>query len=158
MVYNLFVFAHGKESAVTMLRIGQVAKAAGVNIETIRYYERCGLLADPGRRESGYRAYPLDIVARVRFIKRGQLLGFTLREIADLLALRVDDETTCDQVREQAETKLAEIDEKIADLQRIRGALATLAAACAHGGPSGECPLLEALQTGTQTVLPQTTP
>lgn len=142
---------------MSKLRIGQVAQAAGVHIETIRYYERCGLLADPGRRESGYRAYPPEIVARVQFIKRGQLLGFTLREIADLLTLRVDHKTTCDQVREQAETKLAEIDEKIADLLHIRGALATLAAACAHGGPSGECPLLEALQTGIQTELPQTT-
>lgn len=128
------------------LRIGQVAHAAGVNIETIRYYERCGLLADPGRRESGYRAYPPDTVARVQFIKRAQQLGFTLREIAGLLALRVDAETTCDQVREQAEAKLVEIDAKIADLQQIRGALARLAAACAQGGPAGECPLLDALE------------
>ena len=131
---------------MSKLRIGQVAQAAGVNIETIRYYERCSLLADPGRRESGYRAYPPETVARVQFIKRAQLLGFTLREIADLLALRVDDATPCDQVRAQAETKLAEIDARIADLLRIRHALATLAAACAHGGPTGECPLLDALE------------
>lgn len=131
---------------MSKLRIGQVAKAAGVNIETIRYYERCGLLADPGRRESGYRAYPPEAVARVRFIKRGQQLGFTLREIAELLTLRVDDTSACDQVRAQAETKLAEIDARIADLLRIRHALAMLAAACAHGGPTGECPLLDALE------------
>jgi MerR family mercuric resistance operon transcriptional regulator len=130
---------------MSKLRIGQVAQAAGVNIETIRYYERCGLLADPGRRESGYRAYPPETVARVRFITRGQQLGFTLREIAGLLALRVDAASTCEQVRAQAEIKLAEIDARIADLQRIRHALATLAAACAHGGPTGDCPLLDAL-------------
>lgn len=131
---------------MSKLRIGEVAQAAGVNIETIRYYERCGLLADPGRRESGYRAYPSEIVARVRFIKRGQQLGFTLREIGGLLALRVDDRATCDQVREQAEAKLTEIDARIADLQRIRNALASLAAACLQGGPTGECPLLDALE------------
>lgn len=130
---------------MSKLRIGQVAQAAGVNIETIRYYERCGLLTDPGRRESGYRAYPPETVARVQFIKRAQQLGFTLREIAGLLALRVDAETTCDQVREQAEAKLTEIDARIADLQQIRSALATLAAACSQGGPAGECPLLDAL-------------
>lgn len=131
---------------MSKLRIGEVAQAAGVNIETIRYYERCGLLADPGRRESGYRAYPPEIVARVCFIKRGQQLGFTLREIAGLLALRVDDRAACDQVREQAEAKLSEIDARIADLQRIRNALASLAAACVHDGPTGECPLLDALE------------
>ena len=130
-----------------MLRIGQLAKAAGVHVETIRYYERCGLLPDPGRRAAGYRVYPAEMVARIRFIKRAQQLGFSLKEIAGLLALRIDDVTTCEQVRTQAEAKLAEIDEKIADLQRIRSALATLAAACAHGGPAGECPLLDALQT-----------
>jgi MerR family mercuric resistance operon transcriptional regulator len=135
---------------MSRLRIGQVAQAAGVNIETIRYYERCGLLSDPGRRESGYRAYPPDTVARVQFIKRAQQLGFTLREIAGLLALRVDAETTCDQVREQAEAKLAEIDARIADMQQIRGALATLSAACADGGPAGECPLLDALRTDSE--------
>jgi MerR family mercuric resistance operon transcriptional regulator len=128
------------------LRIGQVARAAGVNIETIRYYERCGLLSDPGRRESGYRAYPPEIVERVQFIKRAQQLGFTLREISGLLALRVDDRATCDQVRTQAEAKLAEIDARIADLQRLRNALASLAAACVHGGPTGECQLLDALE------------
>lgn len=135
------------------LRISQVAQAAGVNIETIRYYERCGLIADPGRRENGYRSYPPGTVTRVRFIKRAQALGFTLREIAGLLALRVDAEKSCEQIREQAEMKLAEIDAKMADLQRIRNALAALVMACAHGSPTDECPVLDALYTGDETAL-----
>jgi len=135
-----------KGDDLSKLRIGQVAQAAGVNIETIRFYERCGLLADPGRSESGYRAYPPETVGRVRFIKRAQQLGFTLREIGGLLALRIDETATCEQVRAQAEAKLAEIDAKIADLRRIRAALAALAAACVNDGPTSECPLLDAME------------
>lgn len=127
------------------LTIGQLANQAGVNPETVRYYERCGLMPAPPRRESGYRAYPQESLVRIRFIKRAQTLGFTLKEIDRLLALRVNPVTSCDQVRIEAEQKLEEVSRKIQALQELRQALMKLAAACDQGGPQGECPILEAL-------------
>ncbi|MBW7883734.1 MAG: MerR family DNA-binding protein [Caldilineaceae bacterium] len=127
-------------------RIGELASAADVKIATIRYYERRGLLPEPPRRESGYREYDRDSVARLRFIKRAQGMGFSLVEIETLLALRVDAEQSCEEVRKQAEAKLAEIEEKIQALQELRLALGQLVAACEVGGPKGECPLLQALE------------
>lgn len=126
--------------------IGQLAKHAGVNLETIRYYERRGLLPEPPRRASGYRAYPPESLARLRFIKSAQALGFRLEEIQHLLSLRVEADTSCEQVRMQAEQKLAEVTQKIQALQELQQALLTLTAACAQGGPQGECPILEALE------------
>lgn len=128
------------------LTIGQLAKRAGVNLETIRYYERRGLLPEPPRRESGYRAYPLESMARIRFIKSAQALGFTLEEINHLLSLRVNAETSCEQVRIQAEQKLVEVTQKIQALQELQQALVTLTATCAEGGLQGECPILEMLE------------
>ena len=125
----------------------QLAKRVNVNIETLRYYERRGLIPAPKRKASGYRLYSEDYVARIQFIKRSQALGFTLKEIKELLSLRVDPETSCDQVREKAEAKTHEIDEKIKDLQRMKKALQKLTAACQSGGPEGECPILEALES-----------
>ena len=127
------------------LSIGQVAAAANVKIETIRFYERRGLVPEPPRRASGYRAYPSDAVTRVRFIKRAQVLGFTLAEIGELLELRVDEETTCDQVRQQVEDKLVEVESKLRMLQEMHSALAAMAASCDQGGPDGECPVLATL-------------
>lgn len=127
------------------LSIGEVAAAADVNVETIRFYERRGLLPEPPRRASGYRAYPSDTVSRIRFIKRAQVLGFTLAEIGELLDLRVDEETSCDEVRRQVEDKLAEIESKIHMLQEMQSALAAMAASCDQGGPDGECPVLTTL-------------
>src|SRR5947207_4045264 len=100
------------------LTIGQVARSAGVGVETVRFYERQGLLEEPARRESGYRQYPDDVVARLRFIKRAKELGFSLKEIKELLALRVDPDTTCAEVRSKAAAKIADIKEKIQALQR----------------------------------------
>ena len=131
------------------LTIGQSARQAGVHIETIRYYERRGLLPEPPRTESGYRLYGADSVARLRFIKQAQALGFTLEEIGELLALRVDAETSCDQVRHRAERKAADVAEKIRSLQAIQAALMELIAACTQGGPEGECPFLTSLEQHT---------
>jgi MerR family mercuric resistance operon transcriptional regulator len=127
------------------LTIGQVARRSAVNIETLRYYERRGLIPEPPRQASGYRQYDPQVVQRIQFIKRAQELGFTLKEISELLALRVDPDTTCEDVRRRAEAKIADIEEKVRSLQRIKKALAELTAACSGRGPTGECPILEAM-------------
>jgi Hg(II)-responsive transcriptional regulator len=128
------------------LTIGELAREAGVNVQTVRYYERRGLLEEPPRRASGYREYPESDVARLGFIRRAQALGFTLTEIGDLLSLRVDPRTTSADVHRRVEEKLADVEAKLADLRRIRGALRELAASCKAHGPVGECPFLEALE------------
>ncbi len=128
------------------LTIGRVAKRAGVGVETIRFYERKGLLEDPPRRESGYRQYPEEAVARIRFIRRAKDLGFSLREVEELLNLRVDEASSASEVRSRAEAKITEIAIKIADLERITQALTELTACCSGRGPIGECPILEALE------------
>jgi len=129
------------------LTVGRLAKQAQVNIETIRYYERRGLLPEPPRRESGYRQYPRDAVERIQFIKRAQALGFSLKEIGDLLSLRVDPGTTAGDIKRRAEAKLADIDAKIRDLQRMKAALMKLASACRGRGPTSECQILDALES-----------
>ncbi len=125
--------------------IGQLAKRTRVNIETIRYYERRGLLPEPPRRESGYRQYSHDAVARLEFIRHGKELGFSLTEIAELLALRVDPDTSCADVRTRAEAKIADVRERIQSLSRIEEALTRLAAQCRGRGPTSDCPILDAL-------------
>ncbi len=125
----------------------QLAQAVGVNIETLRYYERRGLIPEPKRRASGYRLYSPDYVKRIHFIQKAKTLGFTLEEIKALLQLRVAGDTTCDQVREKAERKTAEIERKISELQKMQSALKNLASSCRGGGPSGDCPFLDALES-----------
>ena len=127
------------------LRTGQVAKAAGVNVETLRFYERRGILKEPERRSSGYREYPVETVRIVRFIKRSQELGFTLEEIQELLALREDDSRTCGEVRDAATVKICEIEEKVRKLQSMKRALAVLVKSCVGDASSRECPILDAL-------------
>ena len=127
------------------LTIGQVARHAGVGIETVRFYERQGLLEEPARKQSGYRQYGEDVVARLRFIRRAKELGFSLKEIKELLALRVDPTTTCAEVRSKAAAKLTDVEQKIEALQRIRTALVKLTAVCRGRGPTSECPILDAL-------------
>ncbi len=127
------------------LTIGQLAKRAGVNIETIRYYERRGLIPEPPRNKSGHREYSLDAVKRTEFIKRSQALGFSLKEILELLSLRVEPGTTCGDVKARVETKIADIEKRIADLDRIREALLRLSNKCTGLGPAGQCPILEEL-------------
>lgn len=128
------------------LTIGPIARQAGVHIETIRYYERRGLLPAPPRTESGYRLYGEQSMIRLRFIKQAQTLGFTLEEIGELVTLRVDAHTSCDEVRQRAERKTADVAAKIRSLQAIQAALMEMIAACAQGGPEGECPFLTSLE------------
>jgi MerR family mercuric resistance operon transcriptional regulator len=127
------------------LTIGRLAKQAGVGVETIRFYEREGLIAQPDRRPSGYRQYPPEAVRRVRFIRHAKELGFTLREIQELLGLRVDPRSTCADVRGRAKAKIADIEERIASLQRMKGALERLCRKCRGREPATECPILDEL-------------
>jgi MerR family mercuric resistance operon transcriptional regulator len=131
------------------LKTGELAKRAGVNIETLRFYEREGLMPEPPRRTSGYREYPAESVQRIRFIKRAQELGFSLREVKELLALRVEPGTTCADVRRKAREKVDAVRRKIADLQAIERALENLSATCSGEGPMSDCPILQSLDGPT---------
>jgi MerR family copper efflux transcriptional regulator len=130
----------------TTLSIGELASEAGVGVETLRFYERKGLVPEPRRSGSGYRQYPAQMVRRVRFIRRAKQLGFTLREIRDLLEMRVDPDRSCADVRSLAHAKLDDVRQKMADLARIEGALTDLAQACRGRGPTSECPILDAME------------
>ncbi|MGE0560155.1 MAG: heavy metal-responsive transcriptional regulator [Burkholderiales bacterium] len=134
-------------SAPEQLTRGKLAGRGGVNIATIRYYEKRGLLPQAPRTRSGYRVYDGDALRRLQFIRQAQVLGFTLEEIGELLSLRMQPGTTCADIRMRAKEKIVAIENKIQDLQRIRNALTGLAAACRGDGPTSECPILEALET-----------
>ncbi len=131
---------------IKRLTIGRLADSAGLGVETVRFYERKGLLEEPPRNASGYRQYPAETVIRLRFIKRAKELGFSLKEIKELLALRHNANATCADVREQAEVKLRDIEEKIRDLGRMKEALAHLTCQCQGIGPVSQCPILSALE------------
>lgn len=126
------------------MRIGEVAVGAGVNIQTLRYYERRGLLPEPRRRGSGYRAYDPETVRLVRFIKRAQELGFTLREIAELVELRHSPRGGA-EVRALAAAKIEDIERKMAHLRAMRNALGSLVRACECEEGAPTCPIIEAL-------------
>ncbi|MEJ2347199.1 MAG: heavy metal-responsive transcriptional regulator [Gammaproteobacteria bacterium] len=128
------------------LTIGQVAQRAGISVEAIRYYEKQELLAKPVRNASGYRQYSLEAVRRLRFIQRAKDLGFTLREVRELLALRAEPGVSCADVRQQATDKITGIDQKLRRLTQMRDALQTLADECDTKTPLSECPILEALE------------
>src|SRR3989449_10809256 len=123
----------------------ELAKRGGVNLETIRYYERQGLLTKPPRSAGGYRLFSPDSVRRVRFIKRAQELGFSLKEIKELLALRIAPGSTRADVRKRAEAKIADIEEKVQHLLAMKKALVRLSETCCGSGPASECPILESL-------------
>lgn len=127
------------------LTIGRVAQQAGVGVETVRFYERQGLLDEPPRRQSGYREYGDEAVAQLRFIKRAKLLGFTLKEIKELLSLRRHPATPAAEVKRRAQAKIADIEMKIKSLQKMKKALVKLTTACSEHGTSSQCPLLESL-------------
>ena len=127
------------------LTIGQVAKRAGIGVETVRFYEREGLLEEPERKPSGYRQFDEGIVARLRFIRRAKELGFTLNEIKELLSLKLDPSTTCADAKHRAEAKITDIDAKIDSLQRMKKALLKLTRACSGRGKTSDCPILDAL-------------
>lgn len=122
--------------------ISKVAKEIGVNIETIRFYERRGLIAQPIKPETGYRHYPDETVNRIRFIKRAQNLGFTLDEIANLLSLN---DNPCGQVQELAEHKLHAVKEKMSDLRRLEKGLSTLLTQCRSNDDDSHCPIIDSL-------------
>lgn len=128
------------------LTIGAFARAAGVNVETIRFYQRRGLLPEPDRPYGGIRRYGAADVARVKFVKSAQRLGFSLDDIAQLLKLA--DGTHCAQARRLGEQKLAEVRIKLTDLTRMEAVLARLVEECGAGGGTRSCPLIQALQVG----------
>ena len=125
------------------LTIGKLAHAAGVNVETIRYYQRCGLLAEPAKPQGGHRRYPAGMVKRLRFIKRAQALGFTLSEISELLGL--NEACACAETRKLATRKLALIEQKIADLAAMKKVLAGLVRQCDTGDRGTACPIIDVL-------------
>jgi Hg(II)-responsive transcriptional regulator len=127
------------------LTIGELARRAGVGVETVRFYERRGLVGKPPRPATGFRTYQDEAVARIRFIRRAQALGFTLKEIAALLALRVTPGTDCAAVRTRAASKLADVERRLAELAEIRAALEKLVATCPGSGAVTSCTILEAL-------------
>lgn len=135
--------------------IGKIAREAEIGVETVRFYEREGLLEQPMRRESGYRQYAPETIDRLRFIKQAQRLGFTLREIKELLELRLDPNATRSEVRERAVAKVADIDARLAELNRMKDALAPLIQACDGHGALDGCPILSAIEKPCQHHEPQ---
>ena len=130
---------------MTTLTIGKVAKAAGLGVETVRFYERQGLIAEPARSDSGDRQYGPETIRRLQFIVRAKALGFTLQEIGDLLDLRATPGAGCADVQARAEAKIADIEERIAQLDAMKRALGELVAQCRGEGPLSDCPILDAL-------------
>jgi MerR family mercuric resistance operon transcriptional regulator len=127
------------------LRIGQVAELAGVGIPTLRFYEKEGLIPSPERRSSGYRQYKPEVVRQVRFIRRAKELGFTLKEIQELLSIRTSSPQTCEEIRSQVEAKAKDIEERIASLERMKVALRSLAEGCDGEDSFDDCPIINAL-------------
>lgn len=129
-----------------MMTIGELAETAGVGVETIRFYERKKLIPQPTRPARGFRRYDDDTARRIRFIRQAQELGFTLAEIKELLELRLDPRRSCADVKSEAETKIGDIDGKIASLRVMRDALVEITRSCSGEGPTSECPILDAIE------------
>lgn len=129
------------------MTVGRTARLADVGIPTMRFYERAGLLPKPTRTSANYRLYPADAVGRIRFIRRAQQLGFTLKEIKALLELRVSPKSSCSDVRRLAGEKVTDIEARIRSLKKMRKALLKLAEQCDAGRRDSNCPLLEFLET-----------
>ena len=140
-----------------LLTIGTLAKHAGVGVETVRFYERQGLLRRPVRPRLGYRSYSEDTVGRIRFIRNAKALGFSLQEIKELLALSVQAGTSCAAMRSRAVAKVADVNRRLVELERIRTALETLVAACPGRGVLSRCTILEALDA-SEIRVPETRP
>lgn len=130
------------------LTIGKVGKQAGIGIETIRFYERKKLIDPPPRNDSGYRQYPETTVQRLRFIRRAKELGFSLKEIKELIEFSADPQATCGDIKQRAELKLADIYKRIDDLEKMRAALQVLLTSCSSNGTSIECPIMQAITGG----------
>jgi MerR family copper efflux transcriptional regulator len=127
------------------MTIGELAKTAGVGVETIRFYERKRLIAQPRRPANGYRIYDNELVRRVRFVRQAQKLGFSLAQIRQLLELKLNPRRACADVKAEAEAKIDEIDQKIASLRKMRYALLGITRSCSGEGPISQCPILDAL-------------
>jgi Cu(I)-responsive transcriptional regulator len=127
------------------LTIGRLAKQAGLGIETVRFYERQGLIAPPPRTDSNYRIYPEEEISRLKFIKRAKDLGFTLKEIKELFHLQHDPHATKADVKKRTMEKIEDIKKRVQDLSKIQAALEHLAEACDGHGPMSECPIMDAL-------------
>jgi Hg(II)-responsive transcriptional regulator len=136
------------------LTIGEVAARARVNVQTLRYYERRGILPEPQRTPSGYRDYPSDTVRLIRFIKRAQDLGFSLDEVEELLELRQAGPRARKRVLAKAQEKIQDIEEKLARLASMRKALLSLVDSCSCRGPDLECPILDALNEDAPRAAP----
>ena len=132
------------------LTIGQLATQAGVNIDTIRYYEKIGLLSPARRKASGYRQYLDDAVLRIRFIRHAKDLGFSLDEISELLSLKIDSAARCGDIKKRAQRKITEIEGKMQMLEKMRVTLVRLTKTCDEGRRVSECPILEALDTNDE--------
>lgn len=128
------------------LTIGTVARRAGVRVDTVRFYERTGLLPKPERTDSGYRKYDEETVRVLLFVRRAQELGFTLREVQSLLALSGRPDAPCSEIREKAAEKVADIEHRVKDLLAMRDALTLLVDACPGTDRSTWCPILDALR------------
>ncbi len=126
--------------------VGKLSSEANINVETVRYYESIGLMPKPKRTESGYRVYSEKDLQRLKFIKNSQQLGFTLKEIKELLFLKIDEETNCKDLQRMAEDKIKEVDIKLMELRKIKKALIKLASQCNASAPKGDCPILENLE------------
>jgi Hg(II)-responsive transcriptional regulator len=134
-----------------IMTIGKLAQSAGIGVETVRFYERKGLLEEPSRGESGYRQYPPGTLSRLRFIRQAKELGFTLPEIQELLSLRVSPAASCAEVQERIQAKVEGIRGKICSLERMERALNDMAALCSSEAlPASECPILDALEQETE--------
>ncbi len=129
------------------MTIGEIAKAAGVGVETVRFSERKRLLPTPRRLPSGFRQYGREAARRIRFIRRAQELGFSLAEVKQLLELRLDPRRSCAEVKSEAQAKIEEIDAKIMSLRRMRHALVDLTRSCSGEGSTSACPILEAMDS-----------
>ncbi len=131
------------------MKIGEIAKKAGVGVETVRYYERQHIIRQPLRPTGGgFRAYPPEIVSQIRFIRRAQDLGFSLKEVEELLSLKTDPSVDCGEIQARATKKRREVNEKIEDLRQIRNALDAVIDACPGGGSLKACSIIEEMENG----------
>lgn len=145
--YHCTVYSIGMKKPVETLTISLAARQAGVGIETIRFYERKGLIKQPLKPcDGGYRNYPNETIQRIRFVRQAQELGFSLREVDELLALRADAGTDCADIRERAKIKQVEVETKIGQLQKMSSALQAVIAACPSRGGLEGCSIIEALE------------
>lgn len=127
----------------SLLTIGKLASASNVNIETVRFYERKGILKQP-KKQGAFRYYPEEYISRIRFVKRSQELGFTLKETQELLDLKIKEQSKCSDVLSKTEEKIQEINQKISDLKKMKKSLKSLANCCEdRNQPLSDCPILE---------------